>query len=162
MFFFIIISPKLSAQENSEIENSINLDGPRVGITYIAPGKLADKLSENFDLKPFLTQFGWQFETRYFTLSNGTAGLVEGIILLGGVEQGAFLPSGSLLIGLRNKHGLEFGFGPNLSLAGAAFVLAAGITFHSDNINFPVNFAVIPSIQGIRLSILTGFNARRE
>lgn len=159
---FILISIEVFAQSDSQVVRSINLDGPRIGVTYIAPGKLADQLANESNVAPIISQFGWQFETRYFTLPSGTAGLVEGVILIGGLEQGVFLPSGSLLIGLRSADGIEFGFGPNISLSGAAFVLAAGITFHSDNINFPVNFAIVPSSEGIRLSILTGFNARRK
>jgi hypothetical protein len=123
---------------------------------------LADKLKDKFNASPTITQFGWQFETRYFTLKSGTSGLVEGVILIGGIEQGLFLPSGSLLIGLRNPNGLEFGFGPNLSLSGVGFVFAGGVTFHSENINFPVNLALVPSSDGLRLSLLFGFNARHQ
>lgn len=109
-----------------------------------------------------MTQFGWQFETRYFTLPNGTCGLVEGVILAGGLEQGKFLPSGSLLIGIRNAKGMEFGFGPNLSYSGARFVFAIGTTLKSSNVFFPINLAIVPAADGVRISLLTGFNARSK
>ena len=40
------------------------------------------------------------------------------------------------------------------------FVFAAGHTYQSGDLNFPVNFAVVPSTKGLRLSLLVGFNAR--
>lgn len=147
------------AQSSPEPVEPVKLSGPRVGLTYITPGALAAGLKENFNADPILTQFGWQFETRYFALPNGVAGLVEFIALVGGLEQNLFLPSLSFLIGLRNANGLEFGFGPNLSLAGAAFVLAVGTNFKSGQLNIPVNVAVVPSSDGARVSLLLGFNA---
>ena len=168
VFSLIMLFSVTFAQAQSEAEDEmpivspVNLDGPRVGFTYIAPGETADKLKDNFEVDPFITQFGWQFETRYFTLPNGTAGLVEGVVLVGGLEQGVFRPSASLLVGIRNARGLEFGFGPNLSLSGAAFVFAAGVTFQSHYVNFPVNFAFVPSSDGFLFSLLTGFNARKR
>ena len=43
------------------------------------------------------------------------AGLVEGIIFLGGLEHGLFLPSLSGMFGARFSSGYEFAVGPNLS-----------------------------------------------
>ena len=138
----------------------IQLSGPRVGFSAIFPGETADVLKSDLGMNPFFTQFGWQFEHQYFALDNGVSGLVEFVGLVGGLEQGKFLPSGSLLIGVRGSQGGEFAFGPNLSLTGASFVFAAGHTYQSGDLNFPVNFAVVPSTKGLRLSLLVGFNAR--
>lgn len=149
---------------DSEIIQPIKLEGPRIGFTYISAkegSKLEERLEEN-DINPLITQFGWQFETRFFTLENGTSGLVEGVILFGGMEQSKLLPSGSFLVGLRNGTGLEVGFGPNLSLTGVAYVFAVGYTASSRYINFPINLAIVPSKDGIRYSLLVGFNARRK
>ena len=63
-----------------EISKPINLTGPRLGFTYL--GNVYTNAINNdptFDrmygkdrtLYPFITQFGWQFETRFFTLPNG-------------------------------------------------------------------------------------------
>ena len=139
----------------------VNLAGPRVGFTYIGPGKTADFLTNDLKMTTFFTQFGWQFEQQYFALESGVSGLVEFVGLIGGLEQGKFLPSASGLIGIRNARGTEFAFGPNLSLSGAAFVFAFGHTFQTGDLNFPVNFAIVPSSNGIRISLLSGFNARR-
>jgi len=111
-------------------------------------------------------------------------GLVVFIPLIGGFEQGMFLPSANLLIGLRSggKHALEFAMGPNLSLTGLGMVFAAGTNFHSGKINFPVNIAVTPSVgskkevtdpmtgitsskyyqTGWRISLIVGFNSRKQ
>ncbi len=162
---FICFSQALIAQTDSlteEIIKPVRLNGPRFGVTYVGPGELADQMKEELNVNPIITQFGWQFETRFFTLPSGTSGLVEGVLLIGGLEQSTALPSGTFMVGIRSRKGLEFGLGPNLSLAGAAFAFAAGINLRAHNVNFPINFAVVTSKDGIRYSLLIGFNARRR
>jgi hypothetical protein len=136
------------------------LKGPRIGLTLMT-GAIAGELQEVLGVAPMIVQFGWQDETRLFTLANGIEGLTEHILLIGGVEQGAFLPSYTAMIGIRTKSGKEFGMGPNLSLAGAAYAFSAGTTIRSGPANIPVNFAIVPSSRGVRLSVLTGFNVQR-
>jgi hypothetical protein len=135
----------------------IKLSGPRIGLTAIG-GKMAQKLDENYDAFPLITQFGWQFEWRYFSIDDGPTGVVEFVPLIGGVEQGLFLPSLSVLFGMRSLKGVEFGIGPNLSLSGAAIVIGAGVTKTTGHINWPINFSLVPSEKGVRFSILVGFN----
>ncbi|MCA8833089.1 hypothetical protein [Hymenobacter pini] len=137
----------------------IHLNGPRLGITVLASG-VAAKADRELNVNPFLTQFGWQFETRIFRMPNGTSGLLEIVPLIGGLEQGKILPSMSALIGIRGPKGFEFGLGPNVSPAGAHIALAVGTSFRSNGINFPVNFAVVPGDGGARFSLLFGFNSR--
>lgn len=165
--------------------------GPRIGFTYIAPGTSADYL-EKQGKQPVITQFGWQFEGRIFTVDGGLSGIVEFIPLIGGFEQGMIIPSASLMIGLRGgvKHSFEFAMGPNFSVvpnylghknASVGLVVAAGTSFIRNNINFPVNIAFIPSVgskesvlntdgtrtdkifqTGWRLSLVVGFNSRKK
>ncbi|MBJ6118716.1 hypothetical protein JAO76_10960 [Pontibacter sp. BT310] len=144
-------------------QQHLKLSGPRLGFTVLS-SKLVDNLEEEHmeSVSPFITQFGWQFETRIFTLDNGTSGLFEFVPLVGGLEQGKFLPSLSALVGIRGPKGIEFGVGPNLSVAGAGLVFAAGTNFQSQGINFPVNVAFAPSKDGARFSVLFGFNSRRD
>lgn len=139
----------------------MRLSGPRLGMTFIT-GESADRLKDEYDAVPFVSQFGWQFETRFFTLDNGTVGCLEGIALIGGLEQGLFLPSVNGLVGIRNARGLEFGVGPNVSLAGFALAVGGGFTISAGEVNFPVNIAVVPSNKGIRFSALFGFNAAKR
>ncbi|WP_439880826.1 hypothetical protein ACSX1A_16930 [Pontibacter sp. MBLB2868] len=162
-------APATSAQGNygnqvgyGNEQKNLKLSGPRIGFTVLSQ-RYSDNINEEFntDVNNFMTQFGWQFETRVFTLDNGVSGLFEFVPLIGGLEQGKFLPSLSALIGIRGAKGFEFGVGPNLSLGGAGLVLAAGTNFQSQGVNFPVNFAFAPSKDGGRFSVLFGFNSRR-
>lgn len=63
--------------------------------------------------------------------------------------------------GLRTRDGAEFGIGPNISPAGVALAMAAGVTFRAGVLNISMNFAVVPSKEGMRVSLLTGFTLRR-
>jgi len=139
----------------------MKLSGPRVGLTYIG-GDLGKLMMEN-DINPYISQFGWQFETRYFTTQSGLQGLVETVILLGGFEAEEPVLSGSLLFGFRTRSGFEVGAGPNLSTAsGNAFVFAIGHTAKTEFVNIPVNFAIVPSSEAIKYTFLIGFNIRRR
>jgi hypothetical protein len=141
----------------------MKLNGPRFGVTYIANGALTRKLEERYNhISPVITQFGWQFETQIFNIEGGPSGLIEFVPLIGGLDQGIFLPSASLICGLRAGSGLELGFGPNLSAAGTGVVLAIGTSFTTGNVHFPFNFAVVPSREGTRFSLMCGFNYRKR
>jgi len=149
------------AVQNNNKTLPVNLSGPRIGLTYLSDS-FVDRIKDRYDMKlnPWIAQFGWQFETRFFTLRSGATAVTEWILLAGGFEQEKFLPSLSWLIGMRSSKGLEMGMGPNLALSGTSVVLAAGITLRSDEINFPINAAVATSKSGARYSLLVGFNIR--
>lgn len=123
-----------------------NLSGPRIGFTVITDGKLTETLDEEFGVTTnVISQFGYQFEKQIMGDEN-VAGLVEGIVFIGGIEQGMFLPSVSGLFGARFASGTEFAIGPNLSLSGAGLVVGFGKTLHAGNINIPINIAWVPSV----------------
>jgi hypothetical protein len=109
------------------LENSVNtpyasrlkLDGPRMGFTVLTGeySSIVQKPIEEggFDAFPAMFQFGYQFEARYLNEGNIQA-LFEFIPLITGLDQGLFIPSLSILHGLRNnKNGWEFAFGPTLN-----------------------------------------------
>lgn len=137
------------------------LSGPRIGFTFIGAGPVADFINtkkidalDNNDFfgeegNAFLTQYGWQWETR-FADGYDITGLVEWIVLVGGMEKGLFLPSVSSLVGVRTSSNLEFAFGPNLSLSGIGAVLAVGYNFKIGEINLPINIAFRPGINKTR------------
>ncbi len=165
--------------------------GPRIGFTYISSGTAADYLARQ-GKQNFVTQFGWQFEGRLFTVENGMSGIIEFVPLIGGIEQGMFIPSVNLLIGLRGgeKRSYEFAMGPHFSVVpnylgqhkgSVGLVIAAGTSFKKGNVNFPVNLAFVPSVgskenvmnedgsftekkfqTGWRLSLIVGFNSRKK
>jgi hypothetical protein len=140
---------------------SVNLSGPRFGFTSLSQG-IVDKLQQerNITVRPGITQFGWQFEKQFYSKAGGVAAVNEFVFLLGGLEQGVTLPSATWMVGLRSPTGLEFGIGPNVTPAGVALAVAGGVTFRSGSLNVPVTFAVVPSKDGMRASMLTGFNFR--
>ena len=138
----------------------VNLSGPRVGATFFSPG-VVDKLRENhIDAGWAVSQFGWQFEKRIKTGPSGLSAVNEWVFLAGGLEQGIVVPSVSWLVGLRTGSGMEFGLGPNVTPAGVALAMAAGVTVSKGALNVPFNIAVVPSRAGVRVSVLTGFNTR--
>ena len=55
-FYSICAQPDSSSTSTS---GYTNLVGPRLGVTLVT-GKAADKLQDELDAGPFITQFGWQ------------------------------------------------------------------------------------------------------
>lgn len=150
------------ATDTTAVIRPVNLSGPRFGVTYLAADAYTKLRDWTEDVNPVTTQFGWQVETRFFTLPSGTVGMVEWVFLIGGMDQNLFLPSASCLVGIRNARGMELGFGPNLSISGVAFAFAAGVTLRSSHVNFPINLAFVPSKNGGRIGLLFGFNTRHR
>jgi hypothetical protein len=140
---------------------SVNLSGPRFGFTSLSQG-IVDKLESErgITVSSGISQFGWQFEKQFYSKAGGLAAVNEFVLLVGGLEQGVALPSATWMVGLRSPTGLEFGIGPNITPAGVALAVAGGVTFRSGSLNVPVTFAVVPSKDGMRVSMLTGFNFR--
>jgi hypothetical protein len=104
-----------SALNQPEV-NRLNLSGPRMGITFFS-GQIADRFSDptskgGLDARPVMFQFGYQFETAYLN-QGGLQALFEFIPIITGMDQGKFLPSVSVMHGLRsNRNGWELAFGP--------------------------------------------------
>jgi hypothetical protein len=138
------------------------LAGPRVGMTMVQAGLLAnilkkdvsffsDENRESWDgtslgeYGAVMSQYGWQWESR-FADGGEVTGIVEWIALVGGMEKGMFLPSVSSMVGVRTSKGIEFALGPNLSLGGIAMVIGAGYNFKFGKLNLPVNIAYVPNM----------------
>lgn len=137
----------------------VELDGPRFGVTFL-PLDAREKLGDRgIDVGTTITQFGWQFE-RLFVDTDGLSPVMEVVVLVGGLDQGVFLPSLSWLVGLRTEGGFETGVGPNVTPAGVSLAIAAGAVVRQRAIHIPFNVAVVPSATGARFSLLTGFTMR--
>ena len=106
---------------NNPGTDRLNLTGFRVGAVGIF-GDNADVLrgplnQGGFEVRPYLFQFGYQLETQYLNQGRLQA-LFELIPMISGIEQGLFIPSISVLHGLRdNKTGLEFAFGATIGIS---------------------------------------------
>jgi hypothetical protein len=154
-----IASPAFS-QTVPPIARTVSLAGPRIGMTVLSPG-VVDKLRERgVEVGPVITQFGWQIEKQFFSTNSGLTAVTEWVGLLGGLEESVAIPSLTWMVGLRTRSGAEFGVGPNITPAGAALAVAAGVTFRAGVLNVPINVAYVPSKAGPRVSVLTGFNLR--
>jgi hypothetical protein len=161
---FLMLNSAYGQEEQlktTAIIKPVKLAGPRVGVTFLSD-KYVDMIEEehSIELEPMIMQFGWQFEKRFFTVRSGFTAVSEWVLLVGGFEQEKFLPSLTWLLGGRTAEGFEFGVGPNLALSGTSVVFAIGMTFKSDQVNFPINLAVSNSQSGPRYSFLVGFNLR--
>jgi hypothetical protein len=140
---------------------TLSLAGPRFGITMLSDDTIQKLHEHDIDVRSTISQFGWQFEHEFYSKQEGPTVLNEWVVLLGGLDQGVAIPSLNWLVGLRTKEGTEFGIGPNLSPAGVALAVAAGVTIRAGVINVPVTLAAVPSKYGTRVSVLTGFTLRK-
>jgi hypothetical protein len=141
---------------------TMDLAGPRVGMTVLSDASrelLRDRFGK--DIGPVISQFGWQKEKRFMSSPTGFTGVTEWVGLLGGMDQGLLLPSLNWLVGMRASNGVEFAMGPNLTAGGVGLAAAAGITFRTGDLNVPLNFAAVRSENGVRMSVLAGFNMRK-
>lgn len=126
--------------ERFEFDNAINnphqdrlrLDGPRLGSVFYT-GETQNRLMEGkssggFDAVPVMFQFGYQFEKQYLNEGKLQA-LFEFIPMITGVDQGYFIPSFTILHGLRsNVNGWEFALGPTIN-----FVTTSNGYYDQDN-----------------------------
>jgi len=127
-----------------------DLSGPRIGATFAPDGTAT-------------SQFGWHSEHQAAPGTRGPWFIVERIFLIGGLEANRFMPSGTVVFGMRMPSSFEFGVGPSLTLGGlkpvnTAIVVAAGQSFRAGGIRIPVNVAMAINRYGEnRYSIMTGW-----
>ena len=161
---FVTVAAPLYAQSGDQAPppaRTVSLSGPRIGITMLSDGVVNKLKTEGINLKPTISQFGWQSERQFYSKQGGVTALNEWVFLLGGLDQGVAIPSLSWLVGLRTQEGAEFGVGPNVTPAGVALAFAAGVTMRTGVLNVPMNFAIVPGKVGTRVTMLTGFSLRR-
>ena len=97
-------------------KTTVRLNGPRMGVTYTTGeiGKRMEAPEEEggFNMYPFTSMFGYQYEVQYLSAGDFQA-LIEFVGSINGLESGYVVPSLTLMNGFRfNKSGLEFGLGP--------------------------------------------------
>lgn len=166
ILLFALVAP-MTAQARTETSATKRMvvekySGPRFGVSVLAGDPYQKALDKG--LVPVFSQFGWQFETR-FASSDRMAGLIEWVPLIGGLDQNVFIPSFSMLVGLRIKEGFEFGIGPNISITQVEdpskwfnLVIAIGQTIDAGDFAFPIHLAVVPQKGGARTTLLFGFS----
>ncbi|MCB2200684.1 hypothetical protein KQI63_14860 [bacterium] len=135
-----------------------DVSGPRIGLTYIAvQSDDAQESLDKYELDPLMLQVGWHFDWMAFEPGDAPAVFVEFIPLLGALEQGVFLPSLSMAMGVRTYSGFEVGVGPNVTPTGVALVVGVGHNFGSGGISMPVNLAIARNRDAVRVTLLVGY-----
>jgi len=175
---FLVLAAAITAAQGSEPPRRLEFAfGPRVGVSYVLVGfkEFNDAVQNIFpdgsrEYIPIFTQFGLNLEQRLRLGDTQSHFAFQEVLLLGGLDQGILLPSLSVLVGFRSRAGLEFGLGPNISLerssgeigVSLAVAFSAGWTFVFSNVFVPVDLAFVPSPEGSRVSLLTGFNFKQR
>jgi hypothetical protein len=116
--------------KKNDFESSVNnpeqlclrSDGPRMGFTsYIFEPSVSKVLKDKkfnggYEAIPVMFQFGYQIEKQYLNEGNFQA-LFEFVPMITGLDQGLFIPSLTVMNGIRNNtSGWEFAFGPTISI----------------------------------------------
>jgi hypothetical protein len=133
IWYNLVYSHPAEAYSSPKVE-TINLSGPRLGFTFYT-GEYAKilKLAESeggYDASPYMFQFGYQFELRYLNEGKYQA-LFEFIPMITGFDQGYFIPSVTVMNGLRNNvSGIEIGLGPSFG------VITRAKGFYDENHNW--------------------------
>ena len=104
---------------NNPYYQTLNLSGPRMGYTFFTGNAAetikAPKTEGGYDGLPAFFQMGYQFEKQYLNEGKWQA-LFEFVPMVSGLDQGLFIPSFTVMNGIRNnKNGLEFAVGPSVS-----------------------------------------------
>jgi hypothetical protein len=110
---------------NNPNKERLRLDGPRLGFVGLMgnTGKIMQesKSSGGYGGYPVMFQFGYQFEKQYLNEGNIQA-LFEFLPMITGLDQGLFIPSFSLLHGVRsNVNGWEVAMGPTINVIKKAY-----------------------------------------
>jgi hypothetical protein len=106
---------------NNPTEEQLKLSGSRMGFTVLT-GETAKILAAprsegGYGVGfPVMFQFGYQFEKQYLNAGQVQA-LFEFIPMITGLDHGMFIPSLTVMNGVRdNHHGWEFAFGPTVNV----------------------------------------------
>jgi hypothetical protein len=86
-------APALAQSPPPPLPKTISLGGPRIGFTSLSPGVI-EKLRENhLEVRPLMTQFGWQFERQFYSKGSALAALSEWSCCSAGWSKGLRCPA---------------------------------------------------------------------
>src|SRR6185295_10526705 len=80
-----------SVIEPPTVNKTVNLSGPRFGMTALGQGVVDELQRRSITVGPNISQFGWQFEKQFYSKGSGLAAVNEWVFLAGGLEQGVVL-----------------------------------------------------------------------
>src|SRR4051812_36087790 len=76
-------APAATAHDLPPFAKTASLAGPRFGFTFLSDS-IVDKLhAEDISVKNGISQFGWQFERRFYSKQGGPTVLNEWVVLAG-------------------------------------------------------------------------------
>lgn len=136
---------------NNPYYQTLSLAGPRMGYTFftgdMATTIRAPKSEGGYDGYPAFFQMGYQFEKQYLNEGKWQA-LFEFIPMVSGLDQGLFVPSFTIMNGIRNnKNGLEFAIGPSVNLSRETTAYGIGGNWirseDIDLVNTPYNLSTL-------------------
>ncbi len=158
--------PALSLAKHRSPDDYVFLHGFRLGYGHVMD---YEKPTDSFGGKSLKEQanlrsphhFLLGYEVMYRVVTHSWLNvLLLGNVMIAGLEQSKFLPSGNFLIGAELKNSFQIGVGANVSpLKGseAHTVLAAGWTPRVGTVYTPVHFYFIPDVDGNhRIGVTTG------
>lgn len=161
----IVGSSELPAQNPEQRFKSIDLSGPRLGVTIIPQNNDSYPIMKEEGISSLVSQFGWHFEWQVVPEGGGPSFVIEFVPLVGGVEYGKIIPSATLGLGIRLPDGFEFGLGPNLMLGPTkpttALMFTVGKSFQYGGVNIPVNLVCVTNNNGQRYGIMIGYAITR-
>jgi hypothetical protein len=157
----VVLAEPGPAGQSPQLQRS-GWSGPRMGL-MMAPGDGAiSRRLKDHGLGSVVSQFGWQFERRIVPFGGGPQLVTEAIPLVGGVEYGKFVPSLTLVMGVRSASGYEFGMGPSFTVVSATgvnagLVIAAGKSINYGAVCIPLNLAVSTNPKGTMVTLIAGY-----
>ena len=158
--------PALSLTKQRSPDDYVFLHGFRLGYGHVMN---YEKPTDSFGGKSLKQQadlrsphhFLLGYEVMYRVVTHSWLNvLLLGNVMIAGLEQSKFLPSGNFIIGAELKNSFQLSVGANVSpLKGgeAHTVLAAGWTPRVGTVYTPVHFYFIPDVDGNhRIGVTTG------
>lgn len=159
MLHILALLSVASADSTESIDpESRNMHGFRVGYTYINGGADHARLST-----PHLLVMGYEATQR---ISGGEwlNVITAQNIMIGGINQSVFIPTGNILLGFEVNQRFQIGVGPNISPLSDPenmihMVGAIGFTPQVGDFNVPLHVNYIPDVNGnYRFGMTTGVN----
>jgi hypothetical protein len=126
--------------------------GPRLGAGMVAqPTDGATELSLS-------TQLGVQADAHWDTGASMDF-VLDGQLLVGGIEQGALYPSLATLVGIATKSGFQVAVGPHLSTGEQplGMAISVGQEIAVGDGKLPIDLLVVPTADAITVTALFGY-----
>ena len=154
----LLAAATATAAETGPTPPSRYMHGFRVGYSYINGAEDHARLSS-----PHLFVMGYEATQR---ISGGEWLNVITVqnIMVAGMNQSVFIPSGNFLLGFEMNERVQVGVGPNISPFSEPddiihMIAAVGYTPEAGDFNVPVHLSYVPDVDGnYRIAVTTGVN----